>query len=134
MTGSGTSLGDPCARRARSSCTTRPVPKARARRGKGDRHYTPAKTRKYEEFVGWSWLAQKPAWWPLDAERYHAELSIWVHDDRARDADNIVKSIQDGLNGLAWKDDRAVLGRPMLLEIDRGNPRVEVEIYAYGAL
>lgn len=81
----------------------RPVPKGRPRFGRG-RVYTPAITRAWEEQVGW---AYKQVGGPCHAGQVEVTLffraSTWPGD-----LDNLQKSVLDGLQGLAWADDRQV--------------------------
>lgn len=110
-----------------------PVGKGRARsaaRRAGDRilirHYTPEKTKSYEEAVamhGYVAMAgrrpltgalsvvldirlQVPASWSK-AKRAEA-LAGRMHPVGKPDKDNIIKSIYDGLNGVCWVDDAQI--------------------------
>lgn len=47
------------------------------------------------------------------------------------DWDNIVKGIQDALNGIAWHDDRQVIRGVGVKERDPANPRTEVCIRSH---
>jgi Holliday junction resolvase RusA-like endonuclease len=49
-------------------------------------------------------------------------------DKRRRDADNCVKSICDGLNGVLWDDDAQVVEMSVRKDLDRDNPRAEVTV------
>ena len=105
-----------------------PVPKARARRGRNGRWYTPSKTRRYEEAVGWAARAAG-IHNPLEGSvRLHVVL--WMPDRRRRDVDNCAKSICDGLNGIAWADDSQVSELTIVRRLDRLRPRAEVSIEA----
>lgn len=102
-----------------------PQPKERARAGLSGRHFTPKRTRAYEQLVGTVAELRRPATWPLDA-RYHVELRVYFGDARARDVDNVAKSILDGLNRVLWRDDRQVMRIVVEKSIDRQRPRVEI--------
>jgi crossover junction endodeoxyribonuclease RusA len=105
-----------------------PQPKQRARRGKGNRWYTPRATRTYEAKVclfALSALGRRR--WSRSG-RYALTLRQVFGDARRRDADNVAKAIQDALNGVAWDDDSQVVRLTCTREIDRKNPRVEVTI------
>lgn len=102
-----------------------PVPKERARRAPNGRWYTPTKTRDYERLVASCALhvGAKPKTGPV-----HITLAIFWPDRRSRDADNVLKSIQDGLNGIAYDDDRQVIGFTVTTELDRSKPRAVVSV------
>lgn len=89
-----------------------PVPKARARHGRGRRSYTPTKTASYEEKVALcARLAlNKTKGWPTSPNaRFFVECDVFRQHKRG-DFDNFLKSILDGLNGVAWTDDSQVVG------------------------
>jgi len=111
----------------------KPQPKQRARKG---RHgwYTPSKTREYEnrvkqfgdfELMHWRATSDRP--WPLDA-RYCLTVTLFMPDKRRRDADNCVKSICDGLNGVLWDDDAQVVELRVRKDYDKEEPRSEVVV------
>lgn len=107
-----------------------PVPKARARtvRDKdGTPHtFTPRRTKAYEELVGWSYQGQR---------RYEGtvRLVVIVHEGRGHpaDADNLIKSALDGLNGVAYVDDKQVLRIEAEVFRDSPNPSLYVEVWEY---
>jgi crossover junction endodeoxyribonuclease RusA len=99
-----------------------PVPKARARSGKGH-HYTPARTRAYETKVRIS-ARHLPC---LDGP-VKVRCLFYREDAVPCDLDNLVKSVLDGINGHAFADDRQIVWLEALKAIDRENPRAEVEI------
>lgn len=82
----------------------RPVPKARPRLGVNGRLYTPRETKEFEELVGW---------YTRSVVRNPTEKPVRVHIDifskTRADIDNIAKAILDGLNGVAFLDDRQVV-------------------------
>ena len=87
-----------------------PVPKARARTGRGGHFFTPAKTRNYELALA------TPAKCVMGgASRSRARCGSSLRCKRnslptARpDADNYLKSAKDALNGIVWKDDAQVV-------------------------
>jgi len=85
----------------------RPVPKGRPRlgvRGRTAYVYTPPETREYERLVGWT--AKSAGCRPVDGP-VSVALSVYVKG--RLDADNIAKSILDGLNGVAYEDDDQVI-------------------------
>lgn len=101
--------------------------KGRARSTKSGHHYTPKETRLYEAHVRDCYLREHP-----DAAPMTGPVCLVVLEARLRpathlrkdgsrrasapiypvsrpDLDNIVKSILDGLNGIAWVDDAQVV-------------------------
>ena len=78
----------------------------------------------YKEFIGWL------------AKRHFSKVftgpiklcvEAYIDGGRPGDLDNIVKSVQDGLNGIAWKDDRQVV--EIHAKRHKGAPeRVEVAV------
>lgn len=104
-----------------------PVPKMRARAGRGGHHYTPDKTRRYEELIAQRAMLQRPRGWPLDAE-YRVSLLVVFPDRRTRDADNVLKSVLDASNKILWKDDDQVAGGTWTRTYDANAPRIEMFI------
>ena len=103
------------------------VPQAKGRprfstRGGFPRSYTPKKTRAYEQLVGWCALQARVPLFSgpvfIKAEFYF-EWPKGQHRKRkpkeqefmpvGRDLDNLCKSLLDGLNGHAWRDDSQVV-------------------------
>src|SRR5690606_23748808 len=55
-------------------------------------------------------------------------MDIKVYFNRhGRDSDNLLKSLQDSLQGVVFNNDSKVLPRFQKAEVDRGNPRIEIE-------
>lgn len=79
-----------------------PVPKGRPRLGRGI-IYTPAKTKAYEATVAaFAKLAgASPSSGPV-------AVGIYINASGKWDLDNCIKSILDGLNGVAYHDDSQV--------------------------
>lgn len=100
-----------------------PVPKARARAGNGH-HYTPKRTEDYEAKV----RASAPVGLPCLAGQVRIRVTFYRKDAQPCDLDNLCKSVLDGLNRRAFKDDRQVVWLEAMKVIDRENPRAEVEI------
>jgi len=81
--------------------------------------YTPQKTKDYEKLVGWSYKAAGGkmmeggvtlnivAYFKIPKSREEEELGFHL---QRPDLDNIIKSVKDGLNGVAYKDDSQVYG------------------------
>lgn len=57
-------------------------------------------------------------------------LRCWVYwpDNRRRDCDNLTKCLADALTGIVWADDCYVLPQYMDYQVDKKNPRIEVEV------
>lgn len=104
----------------------RPVPKARPRIGRGGIVFTPSKTIAAERLVQAEWMAAgrptvggQPVCVTLRFEfaRPKSHMlkngSLSAVGERAGepggDTDNLTKLVLDGLNGLAWADDRQVV-------------------------
>lgn len=105
-----------------------PQAKERPRFARNGRVYTPKKTSAWEHSLAWQAKAamggRKPAEGPVSlvvvavharpqARPAHVPLSIWKQGLRCpaitrSDLDNCVKAVGDGLNGIAWGDDRQV--------------------------
>ena len=106
----------------------RPMPKGRPRlgyRGQKAYVYTPPETREYERLVGW--VAKSAGCRPVEGP---VSVSLNVYARGKLDADNIAKSILDGLNGIAYEDDDQVV--ELLVRKHRvkaaAEERVEIEI------
>lgn len=106
----------------------RPVPKGRPRLGVRGRKvfvYTPPATKEYEKLVGW--VAKVTGCRPV---KMPVAVVLDVYIKRKLDADNIAKSILDGLNGIAYEDDDQVV--ELLVRKHRvkaaAEERVEIEI------
>ena len=106
-----------------------PVAKGRARSAKSGHHYTPTKTRKFEEAVRLSAIAQMrrngykilsagvlvdivlrfpiPSSWP----KWKKEMALNGELDHTTkpDSSNVCKAIEDALNGVVWNDDSQIV-------------------------
>jgi Holliday junction resolvase RusA-like endonuclease len=106
----------------------KPQPKQRARKSKSGHFYTPEETRRYEAAVkGAARLAVRELGeaWPLDRQ-YKLTMRCYFPDNRPRDLDNVIKSVADGMNKVAYQDDRRIRECSAVREIDRSHPRTEV--------
>ena len=105
-----------------------PVPWER-NAGSGKRRFTSPRTRAYQAHVrrcgAFAMLAARLAAWngPVRVSR-----RFYLPDARRRDEDNLIKSINDGLNGVVWADDSWIKSASVDVLIDRERPRVELEI------
>jgi len=125
-----------------------PVPKGRpkfARRGKGVVAYTPAKTAAYETLVQHVAAAamvgraptarpvklvvnlamQVPASW--SKKRRAMAIAGEIRATKKPDADNVLKGLKDGCNGIVWNDDAQVICIELWKAYDQ-NPRATVAV------
>lgn len=112
-----------------------PQGKARPRFVKATGHtYTPQKTKDYEKAVAWAYKA-------AGGEMFSGAVRLVIgayfkipkrgvqgllKPLKKPDADNITKIILDGLNGIAYKDDKQVVSLTICKYY--GEPRVEVSV------
>jgi len=108
----------------------KPQGKQRARRGKGGRWYTPRETVVYENTISAAASAAMGA--AGIGFRYSGPVVLNVRcyfpDARRRDGDNVLKSVQDALNGFVYVDDYQVHRAAVEHCIDREHPRTEVTV------
>ncbi len=104
-----------------------PVPLQRSRTSSG-RHYLPARSKTYRLLVQAAWMqAGRPslsdAPFTMSARFYGARANA--------DLDNLVKAVLDGLNRLAFTDDRQLtcLSGCHKLPVDAAGPRAEIDIW-----
>lgn len=101
-----------------------PVPKARPRVVNGH-VYTPARTKVYEEAVGYAALAART--WDVPTDRPVSVVAWFYMPNRRRvDIDNLLKSLFDGMQGVLLVDDGQVVDVEARKRMDRDNPRAEV--------
>lgn len=71
--------------------------------------------------------------WPTANGKVIVRLWYYFPDARRRDTHNTLKALLDALeNGLIYEDDKLALPRIMDYEIDRKNPRIEIEFEVAG--
>ena len=101
---------------------TRPTPKQRPRLGKGGKVYTPNSTKVFEEICRLSYgnryyfdkeyISIKIVFKFKVPKSYSKKKYSEAIEGKIRpstnDIDNLIKSVLDGLNGKAWKDDRYI--------------------------
>ncbi|MFO0417802.1 MAG: RusA family crossover junction endodeoxyribonuclease [Planctomycetota bacterium] len=93
----------------------------RPRRGRKSRAYTPQRTVHFENSVAAAYQAAGGTHWgdipvgmELEIHKDGISVDVFPLESSVRpvgirgDIDNIVKAVQDGLNGVAWADDRQV--------------------------
>ncbi len=103
----------------------RPVPKGRPRLGKNGNVYTPKKTREYEELVGWH--AKQTIKEPLQGD-IAIDIRICINGNNVPDIDNVCKTLLDGMNRVAYNDDRQVAVL-MVQRFKDKNERVEIKLW-----
>ena len=101
---------------------TKPIPKGRPRLGKGGKVYTPNSTKVFEEICRLSYgnryyfdkeyISIKIVFKFKVPKSYSKKKYSEAIEGKIRpstnDIDNLSKSVFDGLNGKAWKDDRYI--------------------------
>ena len=123
----------------------RPLGKQRARTIKSGRSYTPEQTVNYETFVKICYIEQKGqylgeiplrmeinAYYPIPkstSKKNRAKmLSGEIRPTVKPDLSNVIKSIEDGLNNVAYKDDNQIITLIAMKFYD-DVPRVEISMY-----
>lgn len=103
-----------------------PVPKGRPRHSRTGGTYTPARTEQAEAEVAAQFRMQIVGYGPPRLSNFALSAMFHMKRDDA-DIDNLLKLLMDGLQGVAWVNDKQVrrLGYCAIL-VDRGNPRTEV--------
>lgn len=91
---------------------------------------TPA-TQQYMNAAGWAATAwARKAGWTLSPKGQKVVLRLWYWwpDKARRDTHNREKVLLDALEGVLYEDDCNVLVQEQDYQIDRANPRVEIEL------
>jgi Holliday junction resolvase RusA-like endonuclease len=100
--------------------------------------YTPEGTRRYARDVAWHGQIARRAWeeqaqqrWPMTGT-YALDLRV-LTARRTADADNYLKLVADALQGVCWRNDRAVTtARVELLSVPAEHEALEVTVHALG--
>jgi len=114
-----------------------PVPCARARTYRDARKgrmrtVTPTRTRSYESLVRdvAQLTANKEGWRIVSGDVYEVWLGIY-REARHGDWDNYAKATCDAMQGIVYRNDRAIEDSHVRLRIDAECPRVEVTVEAF---
>ncbi len=102
----------------------RPVPKGRPRLGKNGNVYTPRRTKEYETFVAWK--TKEVVKEPLVGD-VAMDIKVYIKG-QCGDLDNLEKAILDGMNGIAYKDDKQVAVLAIQRLRDRSE-RIEIDLW-----
>lgn len=102
-----------------------PIPKGRPKHMKNGHTYTPARTVQAEVNVGLFFRQANPGYGPPKAGRMTLSCVFYMRRDDA-DGDNLIKMVMDGLQGIAYLNDRQVKVGSWDVRLDRDNPRTEV--------
>ena len=90
--------------------TGQPLPKERVHfNGRTRRAYTASRTRAWEETVGWAALAAMKGRAPLEGD-VTVGFSFRRQTLVRADLDNLIKAVCDGMNGIAYLDDKQIVG------------------------
>ncbi len=107
----------------------KPQGKQRARRGKGGRWYTPKETVTYERAVAKAAMVAMSEQ-GIKKTAFPVEIAVCAYfpDVHVRDADNVLKSAGDGMQGVVYVNDSQVTRATVTKAIDREHPRTEVTV------
>lgn len=121
-----------------------PVGKQRPRHTRKGVTYTPDKTRNYEKLIAEKYKELKGelldgtlklvvvAYYPIPASTNKANKVLMsnniIRPDKKPDLDNVIKIIMDGLNGVAYTDDKQIVSI-VANKYYAYEPRIEVSIY-----
>ena len=111
----------------------KPQPKQRARRGSSGSWYTPKETVAFETLVRNAAFIEMATKGIGKGWEGPLELTVSCYYPNARrfDADNLLKSVSDALNGFVYADDCQIRKATVTKDIDRERPRTEVTV-TYG--
>jgi Holliday junction resolvase RusA-like endonuclease len=89
--------------------------------------YTPKRTAAYEQLVQ---VYARKARVKKQLGEVVLTVSFFRGDNRKVDLDNLIKGCTDPLNGIAWDDDCQIVEQHAYKQVDKTNPRAEIEINA----
>jgi Holliday junction resolvase RusA-like endonuclease len=121
-----------------------PVPKARPRLGKLGNVYTPTRTKAYERQVAYAFMAEKNrkgiSWDTTTSCPMTISVVVNFHNGKMKsfhvprdkitrpDVDNLLKSVMDGLNGVAYMDDCCIYSATIAKQDVPGESSVVVKL------
>ena len=103
-----------------------PIPKGRPRLGYRRRVFTPQRTLDYERLVAVEAMTQGVR---CVSDTLRVEADFYRSTKHRVDLDNLIKSILDALNGIAYDDDVQIVQLEARKDYDKKHPRAEVRIY-----
>lgn len=110
-----------------------PVAKQRPRLGRNNNTYTPDRTRQAEQTIAWAYKAAAQADGIAARSDTLIELAaVFLYAKRDKDIDNMLKTVLDGLNDIAWDDDKQVvrvMGYKVQVPADQAGTHVIVKQY-----
>ena len=113
-----------------------PVAWQRAGRGRQGQTFTPKATRVAKAAIAWSYHAaggrmlEGPVY--LECVFYLAGRRVYsLPESDPRDVDNLLKLVADALEGVAYPNDRRIVGCDARKLIDRENPRTAIAVMCH---
>lgn len=103
-----------------------PVPCGRPRLSLDGHAYMPERTRRYERAV--HSFARAAFASPFQGP-VRLIAVFYCHNKQRRDVDNLLKSVMDGINGVAFEDDSQVVSQTAVKLLDRVSPRAVVGVF-----
>jgi crossover junction endodeoxyribonuclease RusA len=115
-----------------------PIAKGRARFGRNGSVRTPSKTRLFETTLGWMARREFGKRTPLVGPLKLSVRFVFVpgksvkrtHHTIKPDLSNLLKAIEDALNGIVWRDDSQIISASAakLYDVSGGPARIELQI------
>jgi len=109
-----------------------PIAKQRARIGKFGA-YTPAKTKQFQKQIAATAIGQLTLP-PKPDIALGIRVAFYTQTHQRKDVDNMLKSVMDALNHLAFCDDSQIKEVMAWSAVDCSNPRTEFLVYRLGGL
>jgi crossover junction endodeoxyribonuclease RusA len=97
---------------------------------KHGRKLTPIAEKKMIEWkeIADTWALDNNVPYFVSGEKVIIRLWFFLNDNRRKDTHNALKLLLDALEGVIYHDDRWCLPQIIDFEIDRTNPRIEIEV------